>query len=144
MSLIINPNAPPPQPIEKRITLKTKSGEMVSLNITLEDEKGRQSAAEYIHHLFQSIRQKLGEVVIAQVSETADANDVAENKRRILYIAAFHDSMFGTFNRVTTLPEKERDEFVEIFLLAVATLIPGRNIVLDLSKGSLSDGAGLN
>ena len=144
MSLIINPNAPPPQPIEKRITLKTKSGEMVSLDITLEDEKGRQSAAEYIHHLFKSIREKLGEVVIATVSETADANDVAENQRRIIYIAAFHDSMVGTFNRVTKLPESERNEFVEIFLLAVATLIPGRNILLDLSKGTLSDGAGLN
>lgn len=144
MSLIINPNAPPPQPQEKRVTLKTRSGEMVSADLTLQDDQGRQSAAEYIHHLFQSIREKLGEVVIAQVTEVADANDVAENKRRILYIAAFHDSMFGTFNRATKLPEDERDEFVEIFLLAVATLIPGRNILLDLANSSISDGAGLS
>ena len=144
MSLIINPNAPPPQPQEKRVTLKTRSGETVSADLTLQDDKGRQSAAEYIHHLFQSIREKLGEVVLAQVTESADPDDVAENKRRILYIAAFHDSMFGTFNRVTQLPEDERNEFVEIFLLAVATLMQGRNILVDLSKGSISDGAGLS
>ncbi len=144
MSLIINPNAPPAQPQEKRVTIKTRAGEMVSADLTLQDDKGRQSAAEYIHHLFQSIREKLGEVVITQVTETADPDDMAENKRRIIYIAAFHDSMFGTFNHVTKLPEEERNEFVEIFLLAVATLMPGRNILVDLGKGSISDGAGLN
>ena len=143
MSLIINPNAPPPQPIEKRITLKTKSGEMVSLDITLEDENGRQSAAEYIHHLFQSIRQKLGEVVIATVNETADANDVAENKRRIIYIAAFHDAMFGTFNRVTKLPESERAEFVEIFRIGdrITVLRDGQRVLtsplVDLTAGDV-------
>ena len=122
----------------------THTIEEVSAVLTRQDDKGRQSAAEYIHHLFQSIREKLGEVVITQVTETANPDDVAENKRRIIYIAAFHDSMFGTFNRVTKLPEEERSEFVEIFLLAVATLMPGRNILVDLGKGSISDGAGLS
>lgn len=144
MSLIIQPNAAASEPIDKRVTLKTKVGEMVSVEYTLQDENGRPSAAEYLHHLYVSIKEKLGEVVIAQLGDSVDANNVPEIKKQILYIAAFHDSMFGTFNRVSTLPENERKEFIEIFLLAVATLIPGRNILVDLSKATVSDGAGLN
>lgn len=144
MSLIIQPNATPSEPIEKRVTLKTKMGEMVSAEFSLQDENGRPSAAEYIDHLYKSIKEKLGEVVIAQLGDGVDANDVAGIKKQILYIAAFHDSMFGTFNRVSKLPENERNDFIEIFLLAVATLIPGRNILVDLSKGTVGEGAGLN
>ena len=144
MSLIIQPNATPSEPIEKRVTLKTKMGEMVSAEFSLQDENGRPSAAEYLDHLYKSIKEKLGEVVIAQLGDGVDANDVAGIKKQILYIAAFHDSMFGTFNRTSKLPESERNDFIEIFLLAVATLIPGRNILVDLSKGTVGEGAGLN
>ncbi|BBP02135.1 hypothetical protein [Sulfuriferula nivalis] len=144
MSLIIQPNSTPSAPIEKRVTLKTKEGQMVSADFTLQDENGRQSAAEYMRHLYTSIKEKLGEVVIAQLGDNADPFNVAELKKQILYIAAFHDSMFGTFNRTSEIPEQERTDFIEIFLLAIATVIPGRNIMVDLSKNTLSDGAGLN
>ncbi|ARU30408.1 hypothetical protein CAP31_01080 [Sulfuriferula sp. AH1] len=144
MSLIIQPNVAPSEPIDKRVTLKTKMGEMVSAEFSLQDENGRPSAAEYIDHLYKSIKEKLGEVVIAQLGDGADVYNVAEIKKQILYIAAFHDSMFGTFNRTSKLPENERNDFIEIFLLAVATLIPGRNILVDLSKGTVGEGAGLN
>lgn len=145
MSLIIQPGgAIPSKPIAKYVSLKTKGGEMVSAELTLQDENGRTSAAEYIAHLYTSIKEKLGEVVIAQLGDSADPNNIDEIKKQILFIAAFHDSMFGTFNRTSTLPEKERTEFIEIFLLAVATLIPGTSIRVDLSKGSVVEGAGLN
>lgn len=144
MSLIIQPNSAASEPIDKRVTLKTKLGEMVSVEYTLQDENGRPSAAEYLDHLYKSIKEKLGEVVIAKLGDAVDPNNVPEIKRQILYIAAFHDSMFGTFNRICKLPESERKDFIEIFLLAIATLIPGRNIVVDLAKGTVSDGAGLN
>lgn len=145
MSLIIQPGiAASNAPIGKQITLKTKAGERVSVNLTLQDEHGRASAAEYLYHLFTAIQEKLGEVVVAKLGDGADANNLDAIKKQILYIAAFHDSMFGTFNRTSTLPEKERTEFIEIFLLAVATLIPGSNILVDLSKGSVSEGGGLN
>lgn len=144
MSLIIQPNAAASEPIDKRVTLKTRAGEMVSAEFTLQDENGRASAAEYIHHLYTSIKQKLGEVVIAQLGDAVDANNVPELKKQMLYIGAFHDSMFGTFSRTSSLPEDERKEFIEIFLLAIATLIPGRNLLVDLSKGTIGDNAGLN
>jgi hypothetical protein len=144
MSLIIQPNSTPSAPIEKRVTLKTKAGQMVSADFTLQDENGRQSAAEYMRHLYTSIKEKLGEVVIAQLGDGADPFNVTELKKQILFIAAFHDSMFGTFNRTSEIPEQERTDFIEIFLLAIATVIPGRNIMVDLSKNTLSDGAGLN
>jgi hypothetical protein len=144
MSLIIQPNSTPSAPIEKRVTLKTKAGQMVSSDFTLQDENGRQSAAEYMRHLYISIKEKLGEVVIAQLGDGADPFNVTELKKQILYIAAFHDSMFGTFNRTSEIPEQERTDFIEIFLLAIATVMPGRNIMVDLSKNTVSDGAGLN
>ena len=144
MSLIIQPNSAASEPVDKRVTLKTKVGEMVSVEYTLQDENGRPSAAEYLDHLYKSIKEKLGEVVIAKLDDTVDSNNIPEIKKQILYIAAFHDSMFGTFNRTCKLPENERKDFIEIFLLAVATLIPGRNILVDLGKGTVSDGAGLN
>jgi hypothetical protein len=144
MSLIIQPNSTPSAPIEKRVTLKTKAGQMVSADFTLQDENGRLSAAEYMRHLYTSIKEKLGEVVIAQLGDGSDPFNVSELKKQILYIAAFHDSMFGTFNRTSEIPEQERTDFIEIFLLAIATVMPGRNIMVDLNKNTLSDGAGLN
>ncbi|MHB0991895.1 MAG: hypothetical protein ACYC3O_11455 [Burkholderiales bacterium] len=145
MSLIIQPGGTASSgPIAKHVALKTKGGEKVSAELTLQDENGRASAAEYINHLYNSIKDKLGEVVIAQLGDGADPYNIPELKKQILFIAAFHDSMFGTFNHTSSLPEKERTEFIEIFLLAVATLIPGTSILVDLAKGSVVEGAGLN
>ncbi|NOT16676.1 MAG: hypothetical protein HOP20_01245 [Sulfuriferula sp.] len=144
MSLIIHPNSTPSAPIEKRVTLKTKAGQMLSTDFTLQDENGRHSAAEYIYHLYTSIKEKLGEVVIAQLGDSADPYNVAEIKKQILFVAAFHDSMFGTFNQTSDISAQERADFIEIFLLAAATLMPGRNIMIDLTKNTISDGAGLN
>lgn len=144
MSLIIQPNSTASAPIEKRVTLKTKIGEMVSVDLTLQDENGRPSAAEYINHLYRSIKDKLGEVVIAKLDDSADPYNIPEVTKQILFVAAFHDSMFGTFSQTSELPNQERADFIEIFLLAVATLIPGRNILVDLTKNKISDGAGLN
>ena len=145
MSLIIQSGvAVSSAPIQKQVALKTKTGEMVSVNLTLQDERGRSSAAEYIYHLYVSIQEKLGEVIIAQLGDGADANNINELKKQIVYIATFHDAMFGTFNRSSALPEKERTEFIEIFLLAVATLIPGTSLLIDLAKGKISEGGGFN
>ena len=144
MSLIIQPNSAASEPVDKRVSIRTKVGEMVSAEFTLQDENGRPSAAEYIEHLYKSIKEKLGEVVLAKLGDSVDAYNIPELKKQILYIAAFHDSMFGTFNRTSTLPENERNDFIEIFLLAVATLIPGRNILVDMGKNTVGDGSGFN
>ena len=140
--MIINPYAPA-ESIDKHITLKTKAGVQVSMEVTLTDDKGRQSAAEYIQHLFDSIRQKMGESAIIV---GADHTNVGAEKiqQHILYIAAFHDAMFGTFNQQSKLPEKERKEFIEIFLLACAALVDGKNILIDLAKGEISNESRLN
>jgi hypothetical protein len=142
--MIIQPSAATPQPSEKRIALKTRSGEQVSLDVSLSDDRGKQSAADYVRHLYVAIKEKLGEPVIFTGSEQANPDDIAAIKKEIIFIAAFHDSMFGTFNRQTKLPEAERDEFVELFLLAAATLLPGTNLMVDLSKGSIVSDAGMN
>ncbi len=145
MSVIIQPGiAASSKPIEKRVVLKTKTGEQVRATLNLQDENGRLSAAEYLDHLYISIKEKLGEVVLARLDTAVDANNIPEIKKRILYVAAFHDSMFGTFNRTSSLPEQERTEFIEIFLLAVATLIPDTFILVDLASGRVIEGAGLN
>lgn len=141
--MIINPYAVV-GPVDKRVTLKAKSGEQVSVEFTISDDKGRQSAAEYIHHLFEGVRAKLNEPVIYTGAEKPNPDSVEELKQQILYIASFHDSMFGTFNRQSTLPEDERKEFIEIFLLACATLLEGKNILVDLEKGKISDESRLN
>ena len=65
-----------------------------------------------------------------------DPYDQARMQEMILFVAAFHDSTFGTFNRRTELPEAERNEFVEIFLLACASVLDGRDLQIDLSQGS--------
>lgn len=141
--MIINPYAVV-GPVDKRVTLKTKSGQQVSVEYTISDDKGRQSAAEYIHHLFEGIREKMNEPVIYTGANTPNPNNVEELKQQILYIASFHDAMFGTFNRQSKLPEDERKEFIEIFLLACATLLEGKNILVDLEKGKISDETRLN
>lgn len=137
--MIINPFAPPSGPIEKRITLKTKGGEQVSTDFTLADDKGRQSAAEYVHHLFATIKDKLGEPAMFQGFQPTNPNNQEELKHMILFIASFHDAMFGTFNRASELPDEERSEFIEIFLLACATVLEGKNILIDLAKGKISN-----
>ncbi len=141
--MIINPYAVV-GPVDKLVTLKTKSGEKVSAEFTISDDKGRQSAAEYIQHLFEGIQEKLNEPVIYLGAEKPNPDSLEALTRQILYIASFHDAMFGTFGRQSKLPEDERKEFIEIFLLACATLLEGKNILLDLEKGKISDETRLN
>jgi hypothetical protein len=138
--IILNPAAASPA-IPKRVTLRTRAGSSVSMDVTLQDAHGRKSAAEYIHHLHNTIRTKLGEITRPNAPA---ADEVETLKTMILYIAAFHDSFFGSFNEKSRLPDDERTEFVEIFLLAIATLIPGRNILVDLGSGKVSGDAGLS
>ena len=141
--MIINPYAPA-ESIDKHITLKTKAGVEVSMDITLADDKGRQSAAEYLQHLFDSIRLKMGEPTIIVGGDSISGGSAKKIEQQILYIAAFHDAMFGTFNQQSKLPENERKEFIEIFLLACATLVEGKNILIDLAKGKISNESRLN
>ena len=140
--MIINPYAPA-EPINKHITLTTKAGVQVSMEVTLTDDKGRQSAAQYLQHLFDSIRLKMGEPTII-VGADSIAGSAEKIEQQILYIAAFHDAMFGTFNQQSKLPENERKEFIEIFLLACATLVDGKNVLIDLAKGKISNESRLN
>lgn len=142
--MLINPYAPPAEPTDKLVTIKTRSGEKVGMEVTLADDKGRQSAAEYLLHLFGTIKKKMGEPEIFVGEVKADPANQEEIKRQILYVAGFHDSMFGTFNRKSQLPDEERNEFVEIFLLACATLLDGKNILIDLEKGRISNESRLN
>lgn len=141
--MIINPYAPA-EPIDKHITLKTKAGVQVSMEVTLTDDKGRQSAAEYLQHLFDSIRLKMGEPAIIVGVDHVNIGSAEKVEQQILYVAAFHDAMFGTFNQQSKLPENERKEFIEIFLLACATLLEGKNILIDLEKGKISNESRLN
>ena len=141
--MIINPYAPA-ESIDKHITLKTKAGVEVSMDITLADDKGRQSAAQYLQHLFDSIRLKMGEPTIIVGGDSISGGSAEKIEQQILYIAAFHDAMFGTFNQQSKLPENERKEFIEIFLLACATLVEGKNILIDLAKGKISNESRLN
>jgi hypothetical protein len=65
-------------------------------------------------------------------------DDQGAMERMILYVASAHDSLFGTFNARPEMPEEERDEFVEIFLLACATVIEGQRLLIDLQRGAIS------
>ncbi|OBS09865.1 hypothetical protein [Acidihalobacter prosperus] len=125
----------PDAAIEKRISLKTRGGERVSLDVTLADANGRQSALEYLEHLDETIRRKLGDTPVFAGFTAPNPYDHARIEAMIVNIASFHDATFGTFNQRTTLPEDERNEFVEIFLLACASVVEGRQIVIDLSRG---------
>ena len=91
--MIINPYAVV-GPIDKLVTLKTKSGEKVSAEFTISDDKGRQSAAEYIQHLFEGIREKMNEPVIYLGAEKPNPDSLEALIPQILYIASFHDAMF--------------------------------------------------
>lgn len=139
--MIINPFSPPQGPIDKKITLKTKSGEQLSMEVSLQDEHGRDSAAAYIHHLYTSIKEKLGEPVIFTGENASQKLSVEELQKMILFIASFHDAMFGTFNRQapSQIPDEERQEFIELFLLACASVLEGRNLMVDLSKGQIGN-----
>lgn len=136
MSLILPPGMARATPLEKQVTLVTRSGERLSMPFTLQDELGRDSAAAWLNELNETIRNRLNEPVLGELAGLAA--DVETLKRKILYIAGFHDSMFGTFNRQSTLPENERAEFIELFLLAVASVIPGARIEINLLSGRIS------
>lgn len=128
-------------PIDKRITLKTKMGEQIALDVTLQDEHGRDSAAEYIQHLYSSIKEKLGEPIIFTGDNTSKTLSEHELQKMILFIASFHDSMFGTFNKQapSQIPDTERQDFIELFLLACASVLSGKNLLIDLSKGQIGN-----
>ena len=135
MANILNPHADQ-QPESKHIVLRARSGQEVSAGFTLQDRRGRESAAEYLFHLYSTIRQKLGEPTLDTAAPSPD--DQAAMQRLILYTAGAHDTMFGTFNASSAspeMPEEERNEFVEIFLLACATVIEGQRITIDLQRG---------
>ncbi len=139
MAIILPAGMAANAPIEKLISLTTRAGEQLSMPFTLQDELGRTSAAAYLDELHEAIRHKLNEPVISRPVEELGL-DTETLKQKILYIAAFHDSMFGTFNRQSALPEKERAEFIELFLLAVASVLPGSRIRIDLTSGLISIG----
>ncbi|WP_024327784.1 hypothetical protein [Thioalkalivibrio sp. AKL19] len=138
MANILNPYADD-QPEPKHIVLRARSGQAVSADFTLQDRRGRQSAAEYLFHLYSTIKQKLDEPVLDTAAPSPD--DQAAMQRLILYSAGAHDTMFGTFNGSNTsseMPEEQRNEFVEIFLLACATVIEGQRITVDLQRGLIT------
>lgn len=135
MAEIINPYANE-GPESKHITLRARSGQEVSSDVTLQDKRGRQSAAEYLFHLYSTIKQKMDEPVLD--AETPPPDDQGAMQRMILYVAGAHDTMFGTFNARPEMPEDERNEFLEIFLLACATVIDGQRITVDLQRGLIT------
>ncbi|APZ43943.1 hypothetical protein [Acidihalobacter ferrooxydans] len=122
-------------PINKRISVLSRSGERLSLDISLADEHGKQSAAEYLEHVYERIKHKLDEPMPFAGFKAPDPHNQERMREVVLFIAAFHDSFFGTFNRQSTLPDQERTEFLEIFLLAAATVLDGRDLQIDLSTG---------
>lgn len=135
MAEIINPYADE-KPESKHITLRARSGQEISSDVTLQDRRGRQSAAEYVFHLYSTIKEKMDEPVVEAKAPSPD--DQGAMERMILYVAGAHDSMFGTFNARPEMPEEERDEFVEIFLLACATVIEGQRLLIDLQRWVIS------
>lgn len=142
-------NGSSPQPpeggaIKKHITLKTREGVKVSLDVSLADEKGRQSALEYLEHLDEAIRRKLGERPVFAGFTAPNPFDQERIEAMIVHIASFHDATFGTFNTRSTLPEAERNEFIEIFLLACASVLNGERLLIDLSRGRVAHDAALH
>ena len=135
MADILNPYADE-QPESKHITLRARSGQEVSAEFTLQDRRGRKSAAEYLFHLYSTIKEKMGEPTLDTAAPSPDDQEAMQ--RLILYAAGAHDTMFGTFNARSEMPEEERSEFVEIFLLASATVIEGQRITVDLQRGLIT------
>lgn len=124
-------------PIQKRISLKTRSGARVSLDVTLADANGRMSALEYLEHLDETIRRKLGDAPVFAGFKAPNPYDRERIEAMIVHIASFHDATFGTFSPGGKLPEEERNEFVEIFLLACASVLDGDRLFIDLSRGRI-------
>lgn len=122
---------------EKQVYLKTRSGIELSMHFTLQDDLGRDSAVEYLGHLYDTLREKVGEPVLTHALNPAKVS-VETLKQQIIFIAGLHDSMFGTFHQQSTLPEQERADFIELFLLAVVSVIPGGQIRIDLTQGIVS------
>ncbi len=139
MAIILPPGMVADTPRKKRVTLKTRMGEQLSMPFTLQDDLGRDSAAVYLTELYETIKTKLNEPVISHISGGFGI-DTETLKQHILFIAAFHDSMFGTFSRQSTFPEQERAEFIELFFLAVASVLPSGHISIDLSSKQISCG----
>lgn len=132
MADILNPYADE-QPETKHILLRARSGQEISADYTLQDRRGRKSAAEYLFHLYSTLKEKMSEPTLDTAAPSPD--DQAAMQRLILYTAGAHDTLFGTFNARSEIPEEERNEFVDIFLLASATVIDGQRITIDLQRG---------
>ncbi len=138
MAIILPPHLQPSAaPLHKTVWLKTRAGVQISMPFTLQDEQGRDSAAEYLQHVYEALREKLAEPVLS-TPKSAFGPTLDTLKQQILFIASFHDNMFGTFNPQSALPEQERADFIELFLLAVASVIPGNEIHIDLARGQVT------
>lgn len=141
MAIILPPHLQPAAtPQHKTVWLKTPAGVQISMPFTLQDDQGRDSAAEYLQHLYDTLREKLNEPVISTPNRVL-AVPLDTLKQQILFVAAFHDNMFGTFNPQSALPEQERADFIELFLLAVASVIPGNEIHIDLARKQVTSNA---
>ncbi|MDA8327700.1 MAG: hypothetical protein M0Z83_01880 [Betaproteobacteria bacterium] len=137
MAIILPTHLHPIKPQHKHVYLKTQAGAELSMQFTLQDDLGYDSAVEYLGHLHDTLRKKMGEPVLAHTLKPAMVS-VETLKQQILYIAGLHDSMFGTFNPQSALPDQERADFIELFLLAVATVIPGGEIRIELLKPAIT------
>jgi hypothetical protein len=137
MAIILPTHLHPIKPQHKHVYLKTQAGVELSMQFTLQDDLGYDSAVEYLSHLHDTLRKKMGEPVLTHSLQPAMVS-IETLKQQILYIAGLHDSMFGTFNPQSALPDQERADFIELFLLAVATVIPGGEIRIELLKPAIT------
>lgn len=137
--------APMDAAIEKKIRLKTKFGEELTMPISLTDPAAtRQSAAEWLFHVYQSAKQKMDEPMLFTGKDVIDPNDKKRMEEFVIYIGQFHDAVFGTFNSVSKLPDQERADFIEFFFLAIANVFDDQEIHIDLPKGEITTRTSLN
>ena len=125
-------------PIQKRVSLKPKQGGKLTIELSLQDERGKQSAADFIEHLYVKAKDKLGDPVVHNGFQLPNPYDQEAMKKQIIFISSFHDSMFGSFSEKSTLPDEERSQFLEVFFLAIGTVIDGNQILVDLEKGKIT------
>lgn len=125
--------------IHKMVWLKTKQGEELSMPVELADYAGRDSAVEYLQHVHKSIKSKMGEPDLFIGADHVMKYSMEDITKWILFIAQFHDAVFGSFSKHSKLPENERVLFLETFFVAVASVLPQETIFLDLSRGKIED-----
>lgn len=125
--------------IHKILWLKTKQGEELSMPVELADYAGRDSAVEYLQHVYKSIKEKMGEPDIFVGAEHAMQISNEDVQKWILFIAQFHDAVFGSFSKNSKLPDNERVMFIETFFVAVASVMQAETIYIDLSRGKIEE-----